>query len=29
MDKGGVRLGFLKCRGWWSRGVDVNMMLQQ
>ena len=27
--EGEVRLGFLNCRGWWLREVDINMVLQQ
>ena len=26
LEVGVVRLGFLNCRGWWSREVDVNLV---
>ena len=29
LEVGVVRFGFLNCRGWWSREVDVNLVLQQ
>ena len=29
LEVGVIRLGFLNCRGWWSREVDVNLVLQQ
>ena len=25
--EGGISVGFINCRGWWSREVDVKLML--
>ena len=28
-EEGEIQIGFLNCRGWWSREVDVNMVLRE